>query len=252
MKDKYRPILDTFERLAEFYAYRGGMEEVNRRTLAPVVRNWQGRILDVGCGAGNFIEKYYDSTQYELFSIDFSANMIRECLSRLCDIDGGMPYLVRSIAQALPFQRDCFDGVLSVNTLHNMPERKDMLQALAEMVRVLRPRGVLMAEFRNIDHPERRRVVKYHDTPDLPQKAFTVAEIKDCLRALGLSIETVIPIEGNDENAVGRKIIERVSLLVFTTSPEKTPRFAVIARKAPGFRSIKYDSSGYPVLPEGI
>ena len=250
LKQSYTPIIGTFDRLAAYYGERGGMEEVNRRQLAPVIKEWEGRILDVGCGAGALIEKYINPGCHEVYTVDFSFNMICETCRRLGDRVGHSLFPVMSLAQALPFPRDCFDAVLAVNTLHNMPNKKDILLALAEMSRVLRPRGALLAEFRNIRDPERRRVTHHYDTPELPQKAFEVKDMTGSIRDLGFQVETVIPLVGDDEHSMGRRVIEEIGKRIFNTTPERAPRFAVLARKSPGFQSLLMDAAGFPVLPE--
>lgn len=243
MKPEYRPIIDTFDRLASVYARRLGMEEVNRRALAPVVRGWEGRILDVGAGAGAFIEKYLDPARHEVAAIDFSENMLNEARARLGDEAGRSVFLARALAQALPFPRDCFDAALSVNTLHNMPNWTDVRQALAEMARVVRPRGAILAEFRNWNNPNRRRIAELHDKEDLPQKAFTFEEIKGAFESMGFEVEQHIPIWGEHvSDGAFAEAYERLRGVFKKMQDEHAPRFAVVARKRPGFRTVLLDA----------
>jgi len=44
-------------------------------------------------------------------------------------------------AEMLPFEGESFDAVVSMSTLHNIPDRKLRDQSVAEMVRVVRPGG---------------------------------------------------------------------------------------------------------------
>ena len=248
MKSEYLPILTTFERLAESYGDCGGMEEVNRRLLAPLVREWEGRILDVGCGAGNLIEKYVDPSRREVFTVDFSWNMISEAGKRLGGYKGRGLYFVRGLAQALPFRRDSFDAALSVNTLHNMPSAGDVRQAVAEMARVVRPRGLLMVEFRNAEHPERRRISETHDVAELPQKVFSLGDVRGFLEDAGFSVEQAVPLSGERcGDGFFRGSLDRIMKKIMKESPEMTPRFAVLARKGPGFRTVAIDGRGMPV-----
>ncbi len=238
MKPNYKPIVETFDRLASGYAFRGGMEEVNRMTLAPVVAGWKGRILDIGCGAGTLIEKYIRPDMQEVYTVDFSIGMIHETKMRLQTYAGRNLFIVNSVAQSLPFARDSFDAALSVNTLHNMPDWPDIHQALAEMVRVLRPRGKLLVEFRNSNNPYRRRLSIKYDKPSLPQKAFTYSEIAVALEKLGFIIEEGIPLAGETVHAnfIG-KTLERLRNMK-TMTVQNAPRFAILATKGPGFRSF--------------
>lgn len=245
MKKDYLPIHTTFERLASSYGLSSGMEEVNRGRLAPIVSEWEGRLLDVGAGTGAFISKYLDPAKHEVHVVDFSVNMLKETEKRLGPEIGRSVFPVNSIAQALPFQRDSFDAAVSVNTLHNMPSMEDVRQALAEMARVLRPRGVILVEFRNWNNQQRRRVCELYDTVDLPQKAYTVEAIGKELEQLGFEIKKWIGLWGDHlpENVVD-EAIERVKMSFDRRKVTRAPRFAVLAEKSPGFRTILKDASG--------
>ncbi|MFA6451278.1 MAG: methyltransferase domain-containing protein [bacterium] len=249
MKREYLPIHNTFERLASSYSRSTGMEEVNRRELAPVAREWDGRILDVGAGAGAFIEKYMNPSKNEITAVDFSFNMIEETRMRLESFLGRSLFLSQALAQALPFKRDSFDAALSVNTLHNMPSFDDVAQALSEMARVVRPRGLILAEFRNLDNPQRRRICELHDHPELPQKAYTFEQIEQAFSRMGFEVERRIPLWGDvaPEGPLN-EAIDRLKKSFGKMQDSLSPRFAVVARKGPGFRSVLRDALGVPVV----
>jgi ubiquinone/menaquinone biosynthesis C-methylase UbiE len=249
MKPEYEPILKTFEMLASVYARRQGMEEVNRRVLAPVVREWRGRILDVGAGAGALIEKYLDPSRHEVVTIDFASNMLAETRARLGGEVGSSVFLVRALAQALPFACDSFDAALAVNTLHNMPDWPDIRQAFVEMARVVRPGGIILAEFRNWNNPQRRAISRLHDTSDLPQKSFTFEKIEQALGEIGFEVERRIPIWGEHPSAGPfMETYERMKAAFGKPPADMAPRFAVVARKGSGFRAALRNALGYPVV----
>jgi ubiquinone/menaquinone biosynthesis C-methylase UbiE len=249
MKNEYRPIHETFERLASSYGRSTGMEEVNRRSLAPVVRELEGRILDVGAGTGAFIEKYHDPSKQEVSAVDFSFNMLEETRMRMDNAAGRSLFLTRAIAQALPFRRDSFDSAVSINTLHNMPGWDDVRQVLAEMARVVRPRGAILAEFRNWNNPHRRKICELYDHADLPQKAFTIEQVEKAFSQLGLEIERLIPLWG-DQASDGQfnEAIDRLKKSFAKMPASRAPRFALLARKGPGFRTALRDALGFPVV----
>ncbi|HOC92904.1 MAG TPA: methyltransferase domain-containing protein [bacterium] len=243
MKKEYKPILSTFERMADAYSRSSGMEEVNRRSLAPIPKEWEGRILDVGAGAGAFIEKYVDPAKHEIYTVDFSMGMIRQTAARLGEMVGSCVFPTRALAQALPFPRDAFDAALCVNTLHNMPSREDIRLAVSEMARVIRPRGALLLEFRNSENPARKRISEMYDTPELPQKSFTFEEVSKMLGQIGLETVSRIPIWGDYvPSGPWEDAIERLKTPFRKMPPERAPRFAAIAIKPPGFRSSLLDA----------
>ncbi|HOO56047.1 MAG TPA: class I SAM-dependent methyltransferase [bacterium] len=252
MKPSYKPILATFERLADSYGFRQGMEEVNRCLLAPLVSEWEGRILDVGAGTGTLIGKYLNPGKNEVYTVDFSWNMLKELEKNLGHEFGRSLFPVRSIAQSLPFARDSFDAALSVNTLHNMPSWKDICESMYEMARVLRPRGTLLLEFRNWDNPHRRRICEMYDLEDLPQKAFTIERVENQLRSMGFDVLKVMPLWGEyvPSNSFNN-LLERMSRSMKRMPKNRAPRFAVLAEKGPAFKTLLRDAMGHPVFEQG-
>lgn len=97
--------------------------------IKDIVRHFDGQVLDVGCGIGEFLERYPDSIGIDLNPYALKFNLQRakiRCLSNL---------------QYLPIRDNSFDGVLLSNILEHL---HDAEFALAEALRVLKPQGVLV------------------------------------------------------------------------------------------------------------
>ncbi|MFP5077080.1 class I SAM-dependent methyltransferase [Rhizobium sp. YIM 134829] len=118
--------------------------------LAP----WTGRedVLDVGCGRGLMmvgaarrltsgkavgIDLWREEDQAENTPEAALENARLEGVADRVSIETGD-------ARALPFANASFDVVLSHWVIHNIPEAADRARALDEMMRVLRPSGVLV------------------------------------------------------------------------------------------------------------
>ncbi len=101
---------------------------VLERSFRPHLREFHGRVLDVGCGLGHFFRLYPDA-----FGIDHNFYCVRYCVERGYRCVQGDLY-------RLPFPAESFDGVLLCHVLEHLeaPEA-----ALEEIHRVLRPGGVL-------------------------------------------------------------------------------------------------------------
>ncbi|MEW6201971.1 MAG: class I SAM-dependent methyltransferase [bacterium] len=193
MRKEYLPILNTFNRLAPHYGSKHDMEEANRRALAPLIAAVEGRILDVGCGAGTLISKYFTPSRHEIFTMDFSEKMTEIAVQRLDPVRNNI-FFVRGFAPALPFSSCAFDAVVCVNTIHNFPFRDDVIATFYEFNRVLKAGGKLFLEFRNSYNPRRRSVATLYNLPSLPQRIYSSDQIKKMLNKAGFEVQKLIPI----------------------------------------------------------
>lgn len=94
------------------------------------------RILDVGIGTGgNFVHLLQRLPDLELFGVDISAEMLRQCRRKLAKLDKAIDLTV-GFAEHLPYQSNTFDAVMHVGAIN---EFKDPAAALTEMTRVAAP-----------------------------------------------------------------------------------------------------------------
>ncbi|MBI3615159.1 MAG: methyltransferase domain-containing protein [Candidatus Omnitrophica bacterium] len=98
------------------------------------------RILDVGCGTGEFarmaVERF---PKVSIVGVDAAPAMVGLAHTKLTGCSRATFQMSR--AEALPFGAEEFDAVVCANTLHHLPAPR---QALQEWVRVLRPGGRLI------------------------------------------------------------------------------------------------------------
>jgi ubiquinone/menaquinone biosynthesis C-methylase UbiE len=99
-------------------------------------------ILDVGTGTGRLPKAMLSAAAFDgqVWGLDVSIGMLRRAQSRLVSY-GERCTLIRDDASALPFPDDTFDAVACLETLEftSHPEH-----TLGELMRVLRPGGVLL------------------------------------------------------------------------------------------------------------
>ena len=92
-------------------------------------------VLEIGCGPGYFTPSLAAAvTPGPLVALDLQAEMLHWVRRR---VDVG---LVNADATALPFATDSFDAALIATVLGEVPDPR---RCLAEVVRILKPNGVL-------------------------------------------------------------------------------------------------------------
>jgi ubiquinone/menaquinone biosynthesis C-methylase UbiE len=87
-------------------------------------------VLEVGCGAGNVLEKM----RGRLVGLDISERMLKKCKLRLKEAS-----LIRADAESLPFSDKSFDKIIASELLEHT-RRPDLV--LKEIERVMKPSGL--------------------------------------------------------------------------------------------------------------
>lgn len=95
-------------------------------------------VLECGCGTGLILERIAEHAR-RAAGIDLSPGMLELARARGLEVQEGS-------VTALPFEDASFDVTCSFKVLAHVP---DIGKALAEMARVTRPGGVILAEFYN-------------------------------------------------------------------------------------------------------
>ena len=135
-------MLDWYARLAGNRRRTLDCFESDYRGIEPVLRTLQGRVLDIGGGAG--VTHKYLGPDVEYINVDPSAEWLSpEWFSiggRLRSPAEPMAY-VRGLGEQLPFRDSCFDVALSLWSL-NHASRPDVV--LHEGLRILRRGGRLL------------------------------------------------------------------------------------------------------------
>jgi ubiquinone/menaquinone biosynthesis C-methylase UbiE len=104
-----------------------------------VARFGTGRdVLEVGCGTGLILTRLSRFAR-SARGVDLSAGMLEKARARGLDV-------TQASATELPFDSESFDVTCSFKALAHIPEIET---ALAEMARVTRPGGTIIAEFYN-------------------------------------------------------------------------------------------------------
>jgi ubiquinone/menaquinone biosynthesis C-methylase UbiE len=131
-----------------------------------VLRGSPERVLEVGCGEGELAERLAGVVS-GFIAIDQSPRMVELTQARGVDARVGD-------VQQLPFPDDSFDAVLAAWMLYHVP---DLDRGLAEIKRVLRPHGRLVATTNGADHLGELLALGGIERWDLPFRAENAAEL---------------------------------------------------------------------------
>jgi ubiquinone/menaquinone biosynthesis methyltransferase len=164
--------------------------------------------LDLACGTGDIAARLA-SRGADVVGLDITHRMLQLAAPRCPDVS-----FVTGDMLALPFPARTFDIVTTGYGLRNVP---DIAAALAEIARVLKPRGVLLSlDFNKPAHPIVRGIylvyltivgatlgVVLHGDPDtyryIPEsiRRYPGADaVNDMIRAAGFSSSEYIPVLG--------------------------------------------------------
>ncbi len=102
-----------------------------------------GQVLEVGAGPAELWRHNLDHVPrgWQITLSDFSPGMV-EVERQVAESLGGQATCVVADAQGLPFPDDAFDAVVANHMLYHVPDRP---RAFAELRRVLKPGGALLA-----------------------------------------------------------------------------------------------------------
>jgi ubiquinone/menaquinone biosynthesis C-methylase UbiE len=154
MAEHNQDRLDYAGRAAEFARHRRVHPEVLRQLLASGLFGPKTRVLDVGCGTGNYAAALTSATGCLVSGVDPSQRML-DCAR------GAAPweFLEQSNAESLPFANESFDVVLSTDVIHHIRDRDAYFR---EAARVLLPAGLIVTVTDSHDNISRRRPLSSH------------------------------------------------------------------------------------------
>lgn len=138
MKDPqcyYDEFSNWYER-ARHRGYHAFLDDAEMGVISRYVNDKD--VLEVGCGTGLILSRVADLAK-SAHGVDISAGMLEKARTKGLSV-------TQASATSLPFDDASFDVAYSVKVLAHVPEIET---ALAEMARVVRPGGVVIAEFYN-------------------------------------------------------------------------------------------------------
>ena len=140
-------VRSSYDRVAEDYAEEF-RDELNKKPFDRKMLDWLaekvgelGVVCDMGCGPGQIARYLYDHG-VKVCGVDLSPAMVERALA----LNPGIPFRQGDMLALADVADDSFGGVAAFYSLIHVP-RPAVVQALQELKRVLRPRGVLLLTF---------------------------------------------------------------------------------------------------------
>ncbi len=98
------------------------------------------RVLDVGCGTGNFMELVAKDKLGEYVGIDISKVMLSKARKKVGSFTN-MRLFLASVNDKLPLEKNYFDSIVAINSIYAV---SNPAFTVSELLRVLKPGGTLV------------------------------------------------------------------------------------------------------------
>jgi len=189
-------LLVTEEKGSEFF--HGILSPRIRDTARRLVQRGPGRVLEIGCGDGRFVIPLALDTGRPIIGLDLFPSPFCAAVERQRDEGAENLDLLRGSGMELPFRDESIESVVCVNTLNSMPTKEAAKRIIAEMVRVCRPGGRLVLDYRNEHNPFmyyrfKWRRIKYPNS-SLNQITFKHSDIVKAFDEFGCAVDRRVPI----------------------------------------------------------
>lgn len=151
------------------------------------------KVLDAGCGAGRHLCEAFRHPGIDVVGIDLSYDDLAKtrALLNLMSLELENQWLLaRATITHLPFPDNVFDVVICSEVLEHIP---DNLRAIKEIVRVLKPKGILAVSVPRF-FPERvcwALSTAYHHEPGGHIRIYRKRELKELLEQAGTRCEDI-------------------------------------------------------------
>ncbi|MGA9773469.1 MAG: class I SAM-dependent methyltransferase [Blastocatellia bacterium] len=183
-----RELEDGYNRVAKEYVERIFNElegkPLDRQLLDRFATSVTGPVCDLGCGPGQ-IAKYLRERGVDVCGIDLSSEMVEQ--ARL--LNPGIEFAQGNML-SLDLADESLGGITAFYSIIHIP-RAEVVQALGEMKRVLRPDGLLLLSFHigdEILHVEDF----WGERVSLDFIFFRPAEMEGYLKSAGFRVEETI------------------------------------------------------------
>ncbi len=200
----FQDTIDWYNHNAEEYA-RITLKGASPEELAEFVAMLQpnSKVLDAGCGSGRDTNLLSEAGMNAV-GLDLSEGLIK--VARKLFPDGNF---IEGNMLKLPFPDKSFDGVWAHASLLHFETQDDVIRALSEFSRILKPNGVIHVLVKAQTSNNKTAVVSDSlSKHDRFFQYFDQNEIKEILTKTGFEISKLEQYKETDRNPSGRPEVE--------------------------------------------
>ncbi len=197
MKKQIKDTQASYDRVAVEYAerFKDEMDDkpFDRDCLARLAREVGdlGPVCDMGCGPGQ-IARYLHRQGVQTLGVDLSANMVAEAQRLNPEI-----HFHQGNMLALPDPDNTWGGIAAFYCMIHIPHEQ-IVEALLEMKRVLKPGGILLATFHI--GTETKHLDEWWEKPvNLDFAFYLPSEMEVWLKEAGYELEETLIREPNPQ-----------------------------------------------------
>jgi len=172
------------------------------------------RILDIGCGAGNFTLRILaECTPLNCVLVDLSQPMLDRALSRVQETTTGTVETKQSDMRDLAFEPKSFDCIVAGQVMHHLRNDADWEQMFTKLHKWLKPNGVLfIADLITLDDPAMQAILqnKYEEHltevggEEYRDKVLVYIDAEDSPRSLKFQMEILAKVGFSDYDVLHR------------------------------------------------
>jgi ubiquinone/menaquinone biosynthesis C-methylase UbiE len=191
MEQAQTELQNSYDRVAEEYAKRFyhelGSKPFDRKMLDWFIEkvNGVGTICDLGCGSGH-IANYLHNRDLEVCGIDLSSGMVEQAQK----LNPNIAFQQGDMLSLDDFADNSFGGIAAFYSIIHVP-RLLVVDALREMNRVLRSKGVLLLTF-HIGQQTHHLEEWFDKRVFLDFHFFETAQMKVDLQMAGFELEEAV------------------------------------------------------------
>ena len=178
-------------------AFQTSISKIVRTETHNILKNIQGKILDVGCGNGIFLlEATADyTTQFSSYGIDMDFAALEN--GKLVFMDNALSpdHFIQGDAYRLPFFDNTFDAVFCINTLVNLAPITIVESLIRELHRVCKKGKYIIFDYRNAYNPAITFTYKLNLlTNTLSTFAYKWKQFKPIVKTINATLVNLTPL----------------------------------------------------------